>query len=105
MQYDIIPMNYSHFKAIEPILSTNFDDFWNSSILKQELDNPNSQYFVAIQNSNVLGFAGIWKAVDEYHITDIVVRKDFRHKRYRFCVIGKTYRNSKTRIALNYIRS
>lgn len=98
-------MTYSHFKSIEPILSTDFDDFWSSSILKQELENQNSQYFVAHQNNTVLGFAGIWKATNEYHITDIVVKKNFRHNRYRFCVIGKTYRNSKTRkSSLNYIR-
>ena len=80
MQTNLVPMTISHFEEIEPILSTEFDDFWNSSILKQELENPNSHYFVAIHNNSIVGFAGIWKAVDEYHITDIVVRKDLRCK-------------------------
>lgn len=80
MQTNLVPMTISHFEEIEPILSTEFDDFWNSSILKQELENPNSHYFVAIQNNSIVGFAGIWNAVDEYHITDIVVRKDLRCK-------------------------
>ena len=80
MQTNLVPMTISHFEEIEPILSTEFDDFWNSSILKQELENPNSHYFVAIQNDSIVGFAGVWKAVDEYHITDIVVRKDLRCK-------------------------
>lgn len=78
MEYEIIPMTLSHFKTIEPILLSEFDDFWNTSTLKQELENTNSHYFVAIKNNTILGFAGIWKAVDEYHITDIVVRKDYR---------------------------
>lgn len=80
MQCDISPMTLSHFNAIESILISHFDDFWNSSTLKHELENPNSHYFVAVYDNLVLGFAGIWKAVDEYHITDIVVRKDYRYK-------------------------
>ena len=58
-------MEMKHFYDIEEILSTEFDDFWSSSILKDELQNSNSQYFVALINGVVVGFAGIWKAVNE----------------------------------------
>lgn len=80
MEYNIRPMTLSDFASIESVLTSQFDDFWTTSILKQELQNPNSRYFVAIQDDSVLGFAGIWKSVDEYHITNIVVRKDLRKK-------------------------
>ena len=78
MDYEIVSMNINHFLSIESVLSSQFDDFWKPSILKAELENPNSCYFVALQNNNVVGFAGIWKSVDDCHITDIVVKKDFR---------------------------
>ena len=80
MVLQISPMGMKHFYDIEEILSTEFDDFWSSSILKDELQNSNSQYFVALINGVVVGFAGIWKAVNEYHITNIAVKKDMRRK-------------------------
>ena len=74
----ILPMTIEHFNAIESILESEFDSFWKPSVLKKELENTSSQYFVAIKNNNIAGFGGIWKAVDDCHITDIVVRKDSR---------------------------
>lgn len=80
MNCQIESMTITHLRYIERILSTEFDNFWNFSVLEAELQNPNSHYIVALDNNSVLGFAGIWKAVDQYHITDIVVRKDLRQK-------------------------
>ena len=84
MECNILPMTISHFNEIEPILESSFDSFWTPSILKAELSNPNSKYFVATLNNEIVGLSGIWKAVDDVHITNIVVRKDLRKKRYRF---------------------
>lgn len=72
-------MSISHLEEIKDILSTEFDDFWTYSVFKSELENPNSQYFVAIRNDEVVGFAGIWKAIDEMHITNIVTKISKRH--------------------------
>ena len=63
---------------IKDILIIDFDDFWTYDVLQEELNNPNSEYFVAKLENNILGFAGIWKAVDDVHITDIVVKKSNR---------------------------
>lgn len=71
-------MTISDFEIILPILLSDFDDFWSSDTLKTELNNTNSYYIVAKQNENIVGFAGIWKSVDDIHITNIIVRKDFR---------------------------
>ena len=78
MECDILPMTLDHFNKIEPVLTTEFDSFWKPSILKQELENTSSKYFIAINKNDILGFGGVWKAVDEYHITDIVVKKSSR---------------------------
>ena len=74
-------MNISDLDSISDILLNDFDDFWTYQVLKGELENPNSTYLV-IKNSNnvILGFGGIWKAVDDIHITNIVVKKDLRCK-------------------------
>lgn len=72
-------MSISHLEEIKDILSTEFDDFWTYSVFKSELENPNSQYFVAIRNDEIVGFAGIWKAIDDMHITNIVTKIPKRH--------------------------
>lgn len=72
-------MLISHLEEIKDILSTEFDDFWTYSVFKSELENPNSQYFVAIRNNEIIGFAGIWKAIDDIHITNIVTKVSKRH--------------------------
>ena len=93
-------MSISDLDTISNILLTDFDNFWNYSIFKSELQNPNSIYIVAKLKNSIIGFAGIWKAFDEYHITNIVVKKDFRrngigaillNKLIEICIQSKIY--------------
>lgn len=77
---EIYEMTIPDLDKISDILYSDFDDFWTVSTLKGELENSNSQYIVAKLNNEIIGFGGIWKAVDDMHITDIVVRKDFRRQ-------------------------
>lgn len=77
---DICKMDVNDLESIKDILFTEFDDFWTYNIFKEELINPNSQYIVAKIDDNIVGFAGIWKAVDVIHITNIVTKKNLRNK-------------------------
>lgn len=61
----------------------NFDDFWTVGIFKEELNNPNCHYIIAIDNNEIVGFAGISCVVDEATINNIAVRSDKRN-----CKIG-----------------
>lgn len=74
-------MNLEDFEKISPILESEFDDFWNENVFKQELENTNSKYIVFLENDKILGFAGIWICIDEAHITNIVVKKSHRNKK------------------------
>ena len=78
MSLEIYNMTDYDLSLLKDILIDDFDDFWTYDILQEELNNPNSEYFVAKLENNILGFAGIWKAVDDVHITDIVVKKSNR---------------------------
>jgi len=73
-------MTIDDLESIKNVLLENFDDFWNYQVFKNELANPNSKYIVAKKNTEIVGFAGIWKAVDVIHITNIVTKKNFRHQ-------------------------
>ena len=78
MDLEIYNMTFLDLNLIKDNLIKDFDDFWTYDILNDELNNPNSEYFVAKLENNILCFAGIWKAVDDVHITDIVVKKSNR---------------------------
>lgn len=75
----IRPMLISDLDHIKDILTQEFDDFWNYNVFKLELENPNSKYFVALDNDEIVGFAGIWISVDDIHITNIVTKKSCRN--------------------------
>lgn len=72
-------MTVSDLDSIKEILYTDFDDFWNYNVFKSELENENSKYIVAKLNNEIIGFAGIWQVIDEAHITNIVIKKNFRN--------------------------
>ena len=75
----ISEMNLQDLEDIKDCLLTDFDDFWSYNILKQELENGKSKYFVFKQKNEIIGFAGILLIIDEVNIMNIVVRKDKRN--------------------------
>lgn len=77
---EITEMTLEDFHQIEPIFNKEFDDLWSTQNLKSELNNLSSKYIVARENGIIVGFAGIWYSVDDAHITNIVVRKTYRHQ-------------------------
>ncbi len=79
MEIVIDRMTLPHLFEIKDELISEFDDFWTYSIFEKELENPSSQYFVALINNEIVGFAGIWKVLDETHITNIVTKISKRH--------------------------
>lgn len=81
-EIEISVMNISDLNKIQNTLETEFDDFWNYNVFKSELQNPNSIYFVAKFNDEIIGFAGVLMIIDTAEITNIVIKKSFRGKRY-----------------------
>ena len=77
---EISKMDISDLEIIKECLISDFDDFWNYNTFKNELLNFNSKYIKAKLNNKIVGFAGIWKAVDDVHITNIVTANKFRRQ-------------------------
>lgn len=71
-------MEESDLLSIADILQTEFDEFWNVNILLAELKNENSAYFVAKIEHEIVGFAGVWNDTFDFHITNIVTKKNYR---------------------------
>ena len=73
-------MTLEHLENIKDVLNSEFDDFWNYNILKEELNSQNSCYIVALLNNEIVGFAGIKFIVNEADIMNIVTKKIFRNQ-------------------------
>lgn len=75
----IFEMNLNDVEKIGNILQNEFDDFWNTNILRSEILSENHKYIVAKSDSGeILGFAGILINVDVVEIMNIVVKKKYR---------------------------
>ena len=81
-EIEISVMNMSDLNEIKDILETEFDDFWNYEVFKSEIENPNSVYFVTKFKDEIIGFVGVLLIIDTAEITNIVIKKSFRRKRY-----------------------
>ena len=76
----IVPMNLHDFEEIKTKLNSDFDDFWNANLLKDDILKENRKYIVYKQEDEILGFAGISIILDEAELMNIVVRKDKRNQ-------------------------
>lgn len=77
---EITSMTEKDLDEISSILVSDFDEFWNYNILKDELNSEKSSYLVARFNKEIVGFAGIKMLVDQADIMNIVVRKNSRNQ-------------------------
>lgn len=76
---NIIEMKKEHLDRLITDLQ-EYDEFWNEKILVSEFENENSEYFILIEEDKIMGFAGLWFNIDEAHIMNIAVKKEYRKK-------------------------
>ena len=79
-EIEISHMQLTDLNSISNRLTIDFDEFWNASTLKDELESENSQYLVAKFKDEIVGFAGIKVMIDEADIMNIVVKKSCRNE-------------------------
>ena len=66
-----------------------FEDYWSKDSFKKELSNNLAKYLVAKVDGKVVGYVGIWFVVDEGHITNVAVDKDYRGQKIGDRLIDK----------------
>lgn len=81
MNFQIRKMNKDDLEEISKNL-VMYDEFWNKKILESEFKNEQSEYFVLIDYSQIIAFAGILVGVDSCEIMNIAVNKEFRRTGY-----------------------
>lgn len=75
---EITEMTLDDLELMQNTLYSDFDNFWSYNILKQELENENTNYIIAKENNEIVGFAGISTCLDEATLNNIVVKKSSR---------------------------
>ena len=83
MNIKIEAMTLEDLEIIKDSLISDYDNFWNYNIFKEELQNNNSKYLVAKIYNEIVGFAGIKIILDSADIMNIVTKKTFRNKGIR----------------------
>ena len=78
-----------------------FEDYWSKNSFLDELKNPNARYLVAETDGKIVGYIGIWLIIDEGHITNVAVHKDYRGRK-----IGNELMKKMTELCKgNYIKA
>lgn len=80
-------MTLDDLEYIKDSLVTDFDDFWNYDVFKEELKNNNSKYLIAKIDNEIVGFAGIKVILDQADIMNIVTKKSFRKQGIGFLLL------------------
>ena len=78
-------IRFMEYKDLDEVLDLErkcFDVPWTRGMFEDELFNPNAVYLVAEVDGKVCGYAGMWKIIDEGHITNLAVHPDYRGKGY-----------------------
>lgn len=91
----ITTMSLSDLEEIKDTLQTDFDDFWNFEILKEELSATNSTYLVLRYDNDIVCFGGIKVILDESNIMDIVTKKDKRNNGFAKLLLNELLTISK----------
>ena len=72
-------MTWLDVEEVTAVEEASFAIPWTKEAFMNEmLRNEQAIYFVAVHDRRVIGFAGVWKIVDEGHITNIAVLPEYR---------------------------
>jgi ribosomal-protein-alanine N-acetyltransferase len=71
-------MTIDHLDQIEEVELLSFAIPWPRQSFYNELNNHLATYIVAEYDNKVIGYAGMWRIIDEGHITNIAVHPEYR---------------------------
>jgi ribosomal-protein-alanine N-acetyltransferase len=71
-------MTEEDLDGILEVEKTSFPIPWSKESFKDELKNILATYLVAKVGNTIIGYIGAWFVIDECHITNIAVHKDYR---------------------------
>ncbi len=80
-------MGKEHIDMVAEIEKDNFTMPWSKNSFLEAVEDKSAIYIVALEDSKVVGYAGMWTAVDEADITNVAVKQDKRNAGIGFKVM------------------
>ncbi len=78
----ILPMKAEHIDGVLAVETDSFSIPWTRSDFEREIfENKLAIYVIAMEDSEIVGFAGMWHVINEGHITNVAVLEEYRKKR------------------------
>lgn len=76
---EICPLKSEHIDSVFAINNLCFTIPWSRESIEKEIENNTlAKYVVAKKSGIVMGYAGMWRILDEGHITNIAVHPEYR---------------------------
>lgn len=75
-------LSEKHLPSILEIEKTTNPSPWSEESFRNEFNNIQSIFYVASLGTEIVGFGGVWKVIDEAHVTTVAVKEDHRRKGY-----------------------
>lgn len=88
-------LSEAHLADVLEIEKTANPAPWSEESFRNELKNPQSIFFVACLGMEVVGFGGLWKVIDEAHITTVAIKEEHRRKGYGWALMVRLLEEAK----------
>ncbi len=80
MTITIEPMREEHLPEVMRIERRVFQPGWSEEAFRRDLRNPAALYLILRMDGKIVGYAGGWFIVDEFHITNIAVEPEYQQQ-------------------------
>lgn len=76
----VVPLQERHIGEVARIERRVFSDPWSENLLRSELDNALSRWFVLETEREVLGYVAVMNIAGEVHVTNVAVAPEHRRQ-------------------------
>ena len=90
-----VPISYKHLDQMVEIEKEAFDTPWTKNMFIPELSDKYAHYIVGVVGDEVISYAGYHVAVDEAHMTNVAVKKEYRGKGFGNLTISRLINDAK----------
>lgn len=82
-------MRYDDLDQITEVERVCFSLPWSKNSFERELENELAYYQCAEENGIIMGYMGMWRILDECHITNVAVLPEYRKRGIASMLISK----------------
>lgn len=96
MKVSTVKLTEKYLDQVLIIENESFPDPWSYQAYADEIKNPMADYTLLVDEfDNVLAFGGFWHILNEAHITNIAVKKEFRKKKLGTALLNEMIKSAK----------